>query len=85
MILQLIVLADGHWLHDRYFPAPRYYDGIQRAHTPFEGFRFRRSQDLGLNWFSIEHYVTGDPQDHQGWVDYDQVVVAQSRVGCIKP
>ena len=77
---------NGYWFHDRYFPEPLIssYEP-DRPRSPFRGFRFRESDQLQINWFSLDHYVTEDPAGLVGWVEYDQVILARSRIGCVEP
>lgn len=57
----------------------------ESATLAFEGFRWRTSPELGLNWIWILHYVTKDTPGHASKVWYDNVVVAKKYIGPIYP
>jgi hypothetical protein len=65
----------GRWTWDRFIP--------DSAGQPFEGFRWRSTTNLNLNWMRVSHYVTQDPAGYVGQIWYDQVVAATARIGCI--
>jgi hypothetical protein len=65
---------------------------LERGGEPFEGFRFRKSTDLKINFIWLLHYVTDQaPRQnrvskpspvHRVW--FDDIVVATSYIGPIK-
>jgi hypothetical protein len=61
----------GSWLRDKWSPHP--------AGVPFEGFRWRSSPELLLNFLWL--YVYTEQDDYDIAVDFDDVVVATSYIG----
>ncbi|MGC8829714.1 MAG: hypothetical protein ACP5MG_00345 [Verrucomicrobiia bacterium] len=66
---------------------------VENAGEPFEGFRWRKSNDLKLNFFWLLHYVTenayrqnnvSNPPKNNSVV-FDNIVVATQYIGPIKP
>jgi predicted amidohydrolase len=63
-----------------------------RGGTPFEGFRWRTSRDLQLNWFWLLHYVTEhaarqnrvDTPKHSSPVFFDDIVLATEYIGPLR-
>ena len=55
--------------------------GPSQNGQPFPGFNWRSSQALGLNWIWLDFYVDSGPSS----MSWDQVVVANERIGCIAP
>lgn len=61
----------------------------ERGGEPFEGFRFRKTPDLKLNYFWLEHYVTPEAIRRNGnarpkatnAVWFDDIVVATEYIG----
>ena len=51
---------------------------------PFEGFRWRTSKELDLNFVWAYLYITGAPEGHVSKVWFDDIVVATEYVGPIK-
>jgi hypothetical protein len=51
--------------------------------TPFEGFRWRSTTSLNLNWIWLLVYSPDDPSGFTGTMKYDHVVVAKSYIGCL--
>jgi hypothetical protein len=59
---------------------------------PFEGFRWRTSRDLQLNWFWLLHYVTEAAARRNGQADpgrpcrvwFDDVVLATEYIGPVQ-
>lgn len=69
----------GTWYGDSFSPD----DSVPSA---FEGFRWRSSPELALNWVWLQHYVpTQNAPGHVSKVWYDNVVVAQKYIGPIYP
>jgi hypothetical protein len=66
---------------------------LEEGGEPFEGFRWRTSPDLKLNYFWLEHYVTENAARQNGRrdpnpvnrVQFDHVVVATRYIGPIAP
>lgn len=64
----------------------------EKGGEPFEGFRFRKSNDLKLNFFWLLHYVTenaarqnrDDSPNRTNSVWFDDIVVATEYIGPIK-
>lgn len=67
----------GRWLWDSFHPDP---DG-----EAFEGFRWRTTGELNLNYLWLLLYITKAPAGHVSRVWFDDVVVAQEYVGPINP
>lgn len=66
---------NGTWVGDSFLPS--------LSGTPFEGFQWRNTYDLDINWLWLLHYVTDDPLGHVGRMWFDDVVVAKSYIGPI--
>ncbi len=74
-------------VRDRFY-APR----ARQAGEPFEGFDFRTSEDLKLNFVWLLHYVTQTSQQlnrvaepaRPGVVRFDQIVAATRYIGPIQ-
>jgi hypothetical protein len=60
----------GTWKWDGFYPD----DGG----SPFEGFQWRKTQDLAINYVWLEHYVPNDP-DCGCW--FDDLVIAREYIG----
>jgi len=67
----------GKWIWDSFLPDP---EG-----EPFEGFRWRRSEDLKLNFLWLLLYITKAPPGHVSKVWFDDIVVARRYIGPIRP
>jgi hypothetical protein len=52
--------------------------------TPFEGFRWRTSTALNINWIWLQNYSPDDPAGVSSKIMYDHVVVARSYIGCLR-
>jgi hypothetical protein len=63
----------GYWVWDSFHPDP-YAD-------PFEGFQFRSTGDLGLNWIWLQNFITSDLE---AAVFFDHVVMAKKYVGPLR-
>ncbi len=64
---------------------------LEAGGEPFEGFRFRKSMDLKINFLWLEHYVTDwvtrkgqQPPDPHNRVLFDDVVVSTEYIGPIR-
>jgi hypothetical protein len=83
----------GKWLHETFLPlGSSGYDYNQNKFSysmnqvqivPFDGFRWRKTNDLKLNIMSIQYYVTKDPAGFEGKIRYDNVVLATEYIGPI--
>jgi hypothetical protein len=51
--------------------------------TPFEGFQWRSSGALNINWIWLQNYAPDDPAGFSSTVLFDHVVVAKSYIGCL--
>jgi len=51
--------------------------------TPFEGFRWRSSNALNINWIWLQNYSPDDPAGVSSTILFDHVVVATSYIGCL--
>jgi hypothetical protein len=51
--------------------------------TPFEGFRWRSTTSLNLNWIWLQNYSPDDPAGFNGNMSFDHVVAARSYIGCL--
>ncbi len=67
----------GKWVWDSFLPDP---EG-----EPFEGFRWRRNEDLKLNFLWLLLYITKAPPGHVSKVWFDDIVVARRYIGPIRP
>lgn len=65
----------GRWVWDSFIPDP---EG-----GPFEGFRWRKTEELNLNFLWLLLYVTKAPPGHVSKVWFDDIVVARQYIGPI--
>jgi hypothetical protein len=65
----------GNWVFNMFTPNP--------AGTPFDGFRWRATDLLKLNWIWLQHYTTGNPPGFIGKVWWDHIVLAKKYIGPI--
>jgi hypothetical protein len=85
----------GTWLWDKFTrghsgPGVRWNDdsgGREQipGDRPFEGFRWRTSEDLKINFVWMLLYITRAPEGHQSRVWFDHIVVAEDYIGPITP
>jgi hypothetical protein len=68
---------NGSWVWDSWTPSA--------SGTPFEGFQWRNSAALLLNYLWIEHYADTVPAGSTLAVKYDHIVVARSYIGPMLP
>jgi hypothetical protein len=69
------------------FPTGSWSGGIftqGAGSTPFEGFRWRTSTSLNLNWIWLQNYSPDDPAGVSSKIMFDQVVVARQYIGCLR-
>ncbi len=69
------------WNHDT---AKREYFSTAAGGDPFEGFRFRTSEKLNINFIWLYTYITKGTAGHVNRVWFDDVVVAREYIGPIK-
>lgn len=87
----------GKWIFDKFIPGQggeslRWNDqaGDRESFTvppdgaPFEGFRWRTTKDLKLNFLWLLDYITTAPAGHVSKVWFDDVVVATDYIGPLK-
>ena len=67
----------GRWVWDSFIPDPN--------GQPFEGFRWRNTDDLKLNFLWLLLYITDAPPGHKSSVCFDDIVVAKKYIGPINP
>jgi len=65
----------GRWVWDSFLADPR--------GEPFEGFRWRKNEELKLNFLWLLLYITKSPPGHVSNVWFDDVVVARQYIGPI--
>ncbi len=84
----------GKWVFDKFLPGEE-GDGVRWNHSkgdresfatapggdPFEGFRFRTSEQLNINFLWLYTYITTGTRGHANRVWYDDVVVATDYIG----
>ncbi len=63
---------DGIWDDDNFIPG---------SGLPFEGFQWRNSDSLRLNYVWLLHFVDQDPAGQKNDIYFDHVVVAKSYIG----
>jgi hypothetical protein len=57
---------------------------VPKGGAPFEGFRWRTTDDLNLNYVWLYLYITQAPEGHISRVWFDDVVIATDYIGPIK-
>ncbi|MFO7775721.1 MAG: hypothetical protein R6W89_07990, partial [Candidatus Hydrogenedentota bacterium] len=67
----------GSWTWDTWTPDP---DG-----EPFDGFRWRTTEDLAINYLWLSLYITGAPDGYESKVWLDHAVVAEEYIGPLAP
>ena len=65
----------GKWIHDSWWPEA---DG-----EPFEGYRWRSTENLDVNYIWAYVYITKSPAGHVSRICYDNIVVAKKYIGPI--
>jgi hypothetical protein len=53
--------------------------------SPFEGFRWRSTTTLRLNWIWLQNYSPDDPAGFAADMKFDHVVAAKRYIGCLSP
>jgi hypothetical protein len=66
---------NGFWYGGRFTQDP--------TGSPFEGFRWRSTTDLNINWIWLQNYSPDDPAGFSATMLFDHVVVAKSYIGCM--
>lgn len=87
----------GNWIFDKFTPREggegvRWNDAKGDRETfetppgglPFEGFRWRTTKDLSLNYLWVYLYITKAPAGHVSRVWYDDIVVATDYIGPVR-
>jgi hypothetical protein len=64
---------NGSWVWDNFIPDP--------GGSPFEGYQWRTTSGLNLNFIWLLLYITDAPAGHVSQVWFDNVVVARSYIG----
>lgn len=67
---------NGTWTWDTFTP--------NSSGSPFEGFQWRNTTDLNINYLLIQHFVSQDAVGQQNSIYYDHVVAAKKYIGPIK-
>ena len=67
----------GNWVWDSFLPDPN--------GKPFEGFRWRSTEELKFNFLWLLLYITDAPSGHVSKVCFDDIVVAQEYIGPTTP
>ena len=67
----------GRWVHDKFIPDPK--------GTPFEGYQWRTSDKLKINFIWTYLYITRAPAGHVSRLWFDNIVVARKYVGPLRP
>ncbi len=88
----------GKWVYDKFLPGQggegvRWSDAksgperftVPEGGTPFEGFRWRTSNKLNLNYVWLYTYITDAAKGHVSRVWFDDVVVATEYIGPLAP
>jgi len=86
----------GKWVFDRFLPGQggdciRWNDAkgdrerfrVAEGGEPFEGFRWRSTEALKLNFLWLLVYITKTPQGHESKVWFDDIVLARRYIGPI--
>ncbi len=63
----------GKWVWDHFDVDPN--------GEPFEGYRWRKTKDLDVNYIWAYLYITKSPEGHKSKVWFDNIVVAKSYIG----
>ena len=88
----------GKWVFDKFYPGQT-GEGVRWNHNkgdreyfttaadgdPFEGFRFRTSERLNINFLWLYVYITKGTPGHVNRVWFDDVVVATDYIGPLSP
>ncbi len=87
----------GKWVFDKFYPGQdgdgvrwsnakgdREHFTVAQGGEPFEGFRWRTSEELNVNFVWAYLYITKAPRGHVSKVWFDHIVVAKSYIGPIQ-
>jgi hypothetical protein len=66
---------NGYWIWDNFYP--------DIGSPPFEGFRWRTVEDLDINYFWLQFYISTAPNGYISKVWFDDIVIAQEYIGPI--
>lgn len=88
----------GKWTFDKFVPGAsgegvrwnhsqgdREYFTTESGGDPFEGFRFRTSKELNINFLWLYVYITKGTEGHANRVWFDDVIVATDYIGPVSP
>lgn len=64
---------NGYWIWDRFYPDP--------DSTAFEGFQWRNTNDLNINFFWLSYYMTNETGDKTDTILFDDVVLSRKYIG----
>lgn len=64
---------NGYWIWDKFYP--------DRDSTAFEGFQWRNSDQLKINYFWLSYYMTDDEKDKTDRILFDDVVLSTQYIG----
>ena len=64
---------NGYWTRDQFFP--------DRDSTVFEGFQWRNTDDLNINFFWLSYYMTDETGDKTDTILFDDVVLSTKYIG----
>jgi len=87
----------GKWIYDKFLPGeggeglrwndetgqPDHFE-VPPGGQPFEGFRWRSSDDLKLNFLCLLVYMPHAPEGHVSKIWLDDVVLARKYIGPLK-
>ncbi len=86
----------NYWMHQRgttFFPGQFFGNSLlfneddffpSASGSAFEGFQWRNTASLPINYFQLLHFVDNDPAGLVNSVNYDHVVVARKYIGPMK-
>ncbi len=63
----------GYWAKDRFYPHP--------DSSAFEGFQWRKTDDLKINFFWLSYYMTDETGDHTDSILFDDVILSTGYIG----
>lgn len=80
----------GHWRRDAFLTFGQWYNPATFGTTPFEGFNFRSAATVKFSYLSVDAYyqrdtTTSTTSPEAQTIDYDDFVVANTRIGCKVP
>lgn len=66
----------GYWSKDRFYPHP--------DSSAFEGFQWRKTEDLKINYFWLSYYMTNETGSHTDSILFDDVEVSTEYIGPLR-